>query len=77
MISSTFVCPTEIVSFSDRIKEFHALNAEVVGVSVDSHFSHLAWCNIDRKVYFTITYLIMYNEYNKSITQYRMVVLDY
>lgn len=29
--------------------EFKALNTEVVGVSVDSHFSHLAWCNIERK----------------------------
>lgn len=45
----TFVCPTEIIAFSDRIKEFHALNTEVVGVSVDSHFSHLAWCNTPRK----------------------------
>jgi peroxiredoxin 3 len=45
----TFVCPTEIISFSDRIKEFKDLNTEVVGVSVDSHFSHLAWCNTPRK----------------------------
>lgn len=45
----TFVCPTEIISFSDRIAEFRALNTDVVGVSVDSHFSHLAWCNIERK----------------------------
>lgn len=45
----TFVCPTEIISFSDRIKEFKDLNTEVVGVSVDSHFSHLAWSNIPRK----------------------------
>lgn len=45
----TFVCPTEIIAFSDRIKEFKNLNTEVVGVSVDSHFSHLAWCNTPRK----------------------------
>ncbi|XP_052864422.1 peroxiredoxin-2 isoform X1 [Anopheles cruzii] len=45
----TFVCPTEIVAFSDRIQEFKALNTEVVGVSVDSHFSHLAWINSPRK----------------------------
>lgn len=45
----TFVCPTEIISFSDRMNEFKALNTEVVGVSVDSHFSHLAWCQIERK----------------------------
>lgn len=45
----TFVCPTEIIAFSDRIKEFKDLNTEVVGVSVDSHFSHLAWVNTPRK----------------------------
>lgn len=45
----TFVCPTEIIAFSDRVNEFKALGAEVVGVSVDSHFSHLAWINTDRK----------------------------
>jgi len=45
----TFVCPTEIIAFSDRIDEFKALNAEVVGVSTDSHFSHLAWINTPRK----------------------------
>lgn len=48
--SSTFVCPTEIIAFSDRIGDFKALNTEVVGVSVDSEFSHLAWCNQSRKV---------------------------
>lgn len=41
----TFVCPTEIVAFSDRVDEFKAIGAEVVGVSVDSQFSHLAWNN--------------------------------
>ena len=45
----TFVCPTEIIAFSERIDEFKALNTEVVGVSVDSHFSHLAWINMPRK----------------------------
>jgi len=45
----TFVCPTEIIAFSDRIQEFKALNTEVVAVSVDSHFSHLAWINTPRK----------------------------
>lgn len=46
---STFVCPTEIIAFSDRIQEFKDINAEVVGVSVDSHFSHLVWSNVERK----------------------------
>lgn len=46
----TFVCPTEIIALSDRLKEFDARNTAVIGVSVDSHFSHLAWRNTDRKV---------------------------
>lgn len=45
----TFVCPTEILAFSSKIKDFKSLNSEVVGVSVDSHFSHLAWLNTERK----------------------------
>ena len=44
----TFVCPTEIIAFSDRIKDFEALSVQVIGVSVDSHFSHLAWRNTPR-----------------------------
>jgi alkyl hydroperoxide reductase subunit AhpC len=39
----TFVCPTEITAFSDSVEKFRELNCEVIGVSVDSHFSHLAW----------------------------------
>jgi peroxiredoxin (alkyl hydroperoxide reductase subunit C) len=38
----TFVCPTEICQFSDRVDEFRAINTEVVAWSVDSKFSHLA-----------------------------------
>ncbi len=45
----TFVCPTEITAFSDRYEEFSKLNAEVLGTSVDSEFSHLAWIQTDRK----------------------------
>lgn len=39
----TFVCPTELHAFSDKINEFNKRNVKVIGVSVDSHFSHLAW----------------------------------
>ncbi|KAM6182546.1 thioredoxin-dependent peroxide reductase, mitochondrial [Erethizon dorsatum] len=45
----TFVCPTEIVAFSDKANEFHDVNCEIVAVSVDSHFTHLAWINTPRK----------------------------
>lgn len=45
----TFVCPTEITAFSDQISEFAKLKCEVVGCSVDSQFTHLAWINTPRK----------------------------
>jgi peroxiredoxin (alkyl hydroperoxide reductase subunit C) len=45
----TFVCPTEITAFSDRYADFSSRNTEVLGVSVDSQFSHLAWVQTDRK----------------------------
>ncbi|HBQ22010.1 MAG: thioredoxin peroxidase [Deltaproteobacteria bacterium GWA2_38_16] len=45
----TFVCPTEIIAFSDAYSKFKELNAEVIGASVDSHFTHLAWINTSRK----------------------------
>ncbi len=44
----TFVCPTEILAFSDRIGQFQALGADVLGVSIDSKFTHLAWINTPR-----------------------------
>ncbi|CAI9582793.1 unnamed protein product, partial [Staurois parvus] len=45
----TFVCPTEIIAFSDRAEEFKKINTEVIAASVDSHFCHLAWTNQSRK----------------------------
>jgi alkyl hydroperoxide reductase subunit AhpC len=45
----TFVCPTEINAFSDRAKEFEAIGAQVIGASVDSKYSHLAWISTSRK----------------------------
>jgi peroxiredoxin (alkyl hydroperoxide reductase subunit C) len=46
----TFVCPTELHAFQDRLDEFKKRGAEVIGVSVDSKFSHLAWINTPKKV---------------------------
>ena len=45
----TFVCPTEIIAFSDRADEFRAIDTEIIACSTDSHFSHLAWTNQPRK----------------------------
>ena len=44
----TYVCPTELIAFSEAIGQFRAINAEVVGVSTDSHFTHLAWVKTAR-----------------------------
>lgn len=41
----TFVCPSEILAFDHRVETFKALNTEVVGISVDSQFTHNAWRN--------------------------------
>lgn len=45
----TFVCPTEIIAFSDRADEFAKINTQLIACSTDSHFSHLAWTNVSRK----------------------------
>lgn len=41
----TFVCPSELIALDHRIPDFQARNVEVVGVSIDSHFTHNAWRN--------------------------------
>ena len=45
----TFVCPTEILAFADSLDEFKKRNTEVIGVSVDSKFSHYAWALVPRE----------------------------
>ena len=41
----TFVCPSEIIAFNNRLNEFKQRNVEVIAVSIDSHFTHAAWRN--------------------------------
>lgn len=41
----TFVCPSELIAFDHRLAEFKSRNVEVIGVSIDSQFSHNAWRN--------------------------------
>jgi len=41
----TFVCPSELIAFDHRLAEFKNRGVEVIGVSIDSHFTHLAWKN--------------------------------
>jgi len=44
----TYVCPTELISFSENHDKFEELNANVIGISTDSHFTHLAWIKTPR-----------------------------
>eukprot|EP00483_Globobulimina_turgida_P002449 UN02453 len=44
----TFVCPTEVISFSEAATQFKEIHTNVVGASVDSQYSHLAWANTPR-----------------------------
>ena len=44
----TFVCPTEIIAFSDRVDDFTKRHTQVLGVSIDSQFSHLQWIKAKR-----------------------------
>ncbi len=41
----TFVCPSELIAFDHRLNDFKSRGVEVIGVSIDSHFTHLAWKN--------------------------------
>ena len=41
----TFVCPSELIAFDHRLAEFKKRNVEVIGISIDSHFTHNAWRN--------------------------------
>ncbi len=45
----TFVCPSEIIAFANRVKDFKDRGAEIIGVSVDSKYTHLAWKNTEVK----------------------------
>ncbi|MFP4502373.1 MAG: peroxiredoxin [Candidatus Hydrogenedentota bacterium] len=44
----TFVCPSEIIAFDNKLAEFKARNCEVIAVSIDSHYSHFAWKSTPR-----------------------------
>lgn len=46
----TFVCPTEIIAFSEAAAEFEKLDVQLIGCSTDSEYSHLAWINTPRNL---------------------------
>ncbi len=73
----TFVCPTEIIALSDRIDEFKSRDAQVIGVSVDSQFTHARWRMTDRKEggIGEIKYPLV-SDLNKSISKKYGVLLE-
>ncbi len=66
----TFVCPTELHAFQEKLSEFKKRNTEVVAVSTDSWFSHLAWLRTPRKEggIAGVTYPIV-SDFNKTIAR--------
>jgi peroxiredoxin 2/4 len=73
----TFVCPSEIIAFNKALGRFKEKNTEVVGVSVDSHFTHWAWKNTPEKDggIGNIQYPLV-SDLNKSIARDYGVLVD-
>lgn len=66
----TFVCPTELHAFQGKLEEFKKRNVEVIGVSTDSWFSHLAWLNTPKNQggIEGVTYPLV-SDFNKTISK--------
>ena len=74
----TFVCPSEIIAFDKALDRFKEKNCEIIGVSVDSHFTHLAWKNtpVNEGGIGSIKYPLV-ADLNKSISnQYGVLLPD-
>jgi len=73
----TFVCPTEIIAFDKALDKFKAKGVEVIGCSIDSHFTHLAWKNTPRNQggIGNVQYPLV-ADLDKSISRNYQVLLD-
>lgn len=73
----TFVCPSEILAFNKAVQEFSENNCQLIGISIDSHFSHLAWKNtkVSEGGIGDIAYPLV-SDLNKSISRAYEVLLD-
>ncbi|CAF1563977.1 unnamed protein product [Rotaria sp. Silwood1] len=73
----TFVCPTEIIAFNEKLDEFRQLDTEIIGCSTDSVYSHLAWINTPRKQggLGGLKYPLL-SDFSKEIAQRYGVLLD-
>lgn len=74
----TFVCPTEIIAFNNAVKDFKKRNTILLGVSVDSHFTHLAWINTPRKAggLGSLDYALVSDLTKKIATDYGVLTAD-
>lgn len=75
----TFVCPTELHAFQEKLPEFEKRNVAVIGCSVDSEFSHHAWLNMDKSKggIKGVTYPII-SDFSKTISEnYGVLAADY
>lgn len=73
----TFVCPTEIIAFDKALDKFKAKGVEVIGCSIDSHYTHLAWKNTPRNQggIGNVQYPLV-ADLDKSISRNYQVLLD-
>ncbi|XOF32681.1 MAG: peroxiredoxin [Candidatus Electrothrix sp. YB6] len=73
----TFVCPSEIIAFDKALSEFQEKNCQVIGVSIDSQFSHWAWKNtpVDKGGIGNIQYPLV-ADLDKKISRQYGVLLD-
>jgi peroxiredoxin 2/4 len=73
----TFVCPSELLAFHNRIKDFQGKKTQVVGCSIDSHFTHMAWTNtaVEQGGVGKLAYPLV-SDLNKSIARAYDVLLN-
>lgn len=76
-LNFTFVCPTEILSFNRAVAQFKEANCQLIGISIDSHFSHLAWKNtaINDGGIGNVQYPLV-SDLDKTISKNYQVLLD-
>lgn len=74
----TFVCPTEILAFVDRLDDFKKRQTEVIGASIDSKFTHAAWARVDRKEggIKGVNYPLLSDVTKKIATDYGVLIPD-
>jgi peroxiredoxin (alkyl hydroperoxide reductase subunit C) len=76
-LNFTFVCPTEILAFNRGVEAFAEANCQLIGISIDSHFSHLAWKNtpVNEGGIGNVQYPLV-SDLNKDISESYNVLLD-